>query len=129
MPEFTLDDDIFVKTIELEHKVTCFGYRIEDENNSIAFMTDTLPTNKTVEFALDVDYFIHEATFTEEHVELAKETKHTTFGQAIELGEKARAKQIYLTHFSPRIEDEEIKRLESEFGFISLHQAQKIEVK
>ena len=35
-----------MKTVELEHKVKCFGYRIEDDANSIAFMTDTLPTEK-----------------------------------------------------------------------------------
>ena len=128
MPEFTLDDDIFVKTVELEHKVKCFGYKIEDETNSIAFMTDTLPTNKTIEFAFNVGHFIHEATFTEEHAELAKESKHTTFNQAIELGKKAGAKQIYLTHFSPRIEDEEIEELEYKFNFISLHQCQKISI-
>ena len=127
-PEFSLDDDIFVKTVELEHKVKCFGYKIEDEANSIAFMTDTLPTNKTIEFALNVDHFIHEATFTEEHAELAKESKHTTFNQAIELGKKANAKQIYLTHFSPRIEDEEIEELEYKYNFISLHHSQKISV-
>jgi len=128
LPEFTLDDDIFVKTVELEHKVKCFGYRIEDESTSMAFMTDTLPTNKTIEFAFNVDHFIHEATFTEEHAELAKESKHTTFNQAIELGIKAEAKQIYLTHFSPRIEDEEIAELEYKYNFISLHPYQKISV-
>ena len=64
----------------------------------------------------------------EEHAELAKETKHTTFNQAIELGKKAEAKQIYLTHFSPRIEDKEIEELEYKYNFISLHPCQKINV-
>ena len=127
-PEFTLDDGIFIKTVELEHKVKCFGYKIEDGSNSIAFMTDTLPTNKTIELAFNVDHFVHEATFTEEHAELAVESKHTTFIQAIELGKKAKAKQIYLTHFSPRIKDDEIEKLEYKYNFISLHPRQKITV-
>ena len=126
MPEFMLDDDIFVKTVELEHKVKCFGYRIEDESNSVAFMTDTLPIDQTIEFALDVDHFIHEATFLDEHIDLSEETKHTTFSQAVKLGGVSQAGQNYLTHFSPRIKDQEIEDLEKEHNFISLHRAQKV---
>ena len=124
-----LDDVIFVKTAPLEYEVKCFGYRIEDESTSMAFMTDTLPTNKTIEFSSHVSHFIHEATFTEEYAKLAEEVKHTTSNQAIDLGKKANAKQIYLTHFSPRIEDEEIEELEYKFNFISLHRSQQIKVK
>ena len=129
LSEFSLDDDIFVKTAQLKHKVDCTGYRIEDENTSLAFMTDTLPIDRTKEFAYGVDHFIHEATFLDQHLELSEETKHTTFSQAIKLGQESEVGQIYLTHFSPRIEDEEIERLESELGFTSLHRSQQIKVK
>ena len=126
--KFTLDEDISVKTVKLNHKLYCTGYRIEDENTSLAFMTDTLPIHKTKEFAYGVDHFIHEATFLDEHLELSEETKHTTFSQAVKLGQESKVGQIYLTHFSPRIEDKEIENLENELGFISLHRSQKINI-
>ena len=57
---------------------------------------------------------------------LASKTKHTTINQAIELGDKANVKQIYLTHFSPRIKDSELKILEKKYNFISLNNCQRI---
>ena len=115
-----------VKTTQLEHKIRCWGFRVEDEKQSIVFITDTLPTEQSIAFAEIADHFIHEATFTDNHSELAGETKHTTISQAIEIGEKAGVKHIYLTHFSPRIEDEELLKLEQKYNFIGLQHNQKL---
>ena len=128
LPEFTLDESISVKTIKLIHKLACNGYRIEDESTSVAFMTDTLPVDQTKEFAYGVDHFIHDATFLDEHSELSEETEHTTFSQAIKLGQESKAGQIYLTHFSPKIDDEKIETLECELGFIRLHRSKNINI-
>jgi ribonuclease Z len=117
----SLDNNIEINSIQLEHKVPCWGYRINDENQTIVFITDTLPLEKTIKFSKNADHFIHEATFTDNHAELSLETKHTTFSQAIELGNNANVKNIYLTHFSPRIEDEELIKLENDLGFINLY--------
>jgi len=122
----SLENNIEINSIQLEHKLPCWGYRIQDENQSIIFITDTLPLDEIINFSKNTDHFIHEATFTDNHTELALETKHTTFTQAIELGKKAKSKQIYLTHFSPRIEDDDLIKLENELGFINLFSQGKI---
>jgi ribonuclease Z len=127
-PKLNLDNEIKVNSIELEHKVPCWGYRIEDSLNSIVFITDTLPLLSSIEFSKEASHFIHEATFTDEQIELAIETKHTTFSQAVEIGQLAQVKNIYLTHFSPRISDEELKILEKKINFIGLHTRDKIEL-
>ena len=124
--DFNLNDNLSVKTLKLEHKIFCVGYRLNDNNNSIVFITDTLPIRKTIEFSLEAEHFIHESTFTDDNKTLALNTKHTTINQAVELGKKANVKQIYLTHFSPRIKNNEIKILENKYNFISLDKGQKI---
>ena len=123
---FDLNDRLSVNTIKLEHKILCFGYRINDGVNSIVFITDSLPIKETIQFSLKANHFIHEATFTDDNKLLASETKHTTINQAIVLGNKANVKQIYLTHFSPRIKDDEIKILENKYNFISLNKCERI---
>ena len=45
---------------------------------------------------------IHEATFEDSLAEDAKWKKHTTIGQAIDIGQKCGVWRTVLTHFSPR---------------------------
>ena len=45
---------------------------------------------------------IHEATFDDTLIEDAWAKKHTTTGQAIEIGQKCGVWRTVLTHFSPR---------------------------
>lgn len=116
-----LENGITVSSVEFIHKIPCLGYKFKDEKKSVLFITDSLPCDNVIKFAKNCTHFIHEATFTGEHKDLALETKHTTISQAIEIGKKANVKQIYLTHFSPRISDEEITKLENEFEFMGLN--------
>ena len=48
------------------------------------------------------DLLIHEATFTDDLADIAKEKRHSTFGQAIETGKLVGAKYTIITHFSQR---------------------------
>jgi ribonuclease Z len=71
---------------------------------SMAFVTDTRPTEKLAQFIEDVDLFICEASYgdPEDRVK-AIENKHMTFGEAAMLASAGRAKQLWLTHFSPAL--------------------------
>lgn len=85
---------------------------------SLAFITDTRPTRNLVEFATDVDLLICEATYGDPADRpKALENKHMTFAEAAALGAAARAKQLWLTHFSPALPNPDYFRKEAEAVF------------
>ena len=47
----------------------------------------------------------HEATFLEQHKDLAKKTKHSTAKEAAVIAKKAEVKQLMLGHYSNRYSD------------------------
>lgn len=128
-PEFELADGITVTTAEMKHKIPCWGFRLEDVKRSFVFVTDTLPCDNAVKLAQNADVLLHESTFKDEHHELAEETKHTTFSQAVKLSEDAGARDLYLTHYSPRIDEEELFSLSEENNFRIVHPSEKISLK
>ena len=127
--EFELEDGLKVSTQQMEHKIPCWGFKIEDGKKSFVFVTDTLPNDNTINLARDADVLLHEATFTDAHQELSKETMHTTVIQAGKLGEEAGVKNLYLTHYSPRIDDDELHKLSLLHSFIPVHPSEKISLK
>ncbi|HJZ90488.1 MAG TPA: ribonuclease Z [Gemmataceae bacterium] len=82
---------------------------------SFAFVTDTRPTRTLVEFVSDVDLLICEATYGDPADRpKAIENKHMTFAEAGTLGAAARARQLWLTHFSPALPNPEFFAKEAE---------------
>lgn len=61
-----------------------------------------MPNENLVKLGQDCDLLIHEATMEDDLIEEAKLKFHSTISQAIEMGEKMRAKFTLLTHFSQR---------------------------
>jgi ribonuclease Z len=72
---------------------------------AIAYCTDTRPCRASVELARGVDLLIHEATFTSDLSEEAREFGHSTARQAAEIAREANARQLLITHFSTRYPD------------------------
>ena len=68
----------------------------------IAYCTDTIYCDTAVELARDVDVLIHEATFAHQDAQLAFERLHSTSTMAAQVAMMAGARQLLLTHFSPR---------------------------
>jgi len=75
------------------------------KGQSIAVILDSRYCNKAVEIAKDAQVIICEATFLEEHKNLAKKYMHMTAKEAAMLAKEANAKMLILTHFSARYTD------------------------
>jgi len=68
----------------------------------VVYTGDTRPLDKVVEIAKNADLLIHDASFTIDLLEWAKETKHSTAREAAEIALKARVKKLVLMHISAR---------------------------
>ena len=71
----------------------------------VVYTGDTMYNENLVGFAKGADLLIHEATFTSELAELARQYSHVTAKEAAEIAKKANVKKLLLTHFSPRYKD------------------------
>lgn len=68
----------------------------------IAYCTDTVYCDNAVSLAQDADVLIHEATFAHQDADLAFQRLHSTSTMAAQAALTAGAKQLIMTHFSPR---------------------------
>jgi ribonuclease Z len=75
------------------------------QGKAIAYCTDTRPCAGSVELAQDVNLLIHEATYTEELTEEARDYGHSTAAQAARIARDSGAQQLLITHFSTRYPD------------------------
>lgn len=69
---------------------------------TIALTGDTAPCHSTVAAAADADLLVHDASFSEEEVQRAAETGHSTVGQAAAVAREAHVKMLALVHISSR---------------------------
>lgn len=70
----------------------------------VTYCTDTRPTDGIAKAAEGADLFICEGMYAEEEkLAKARQYKHMTFYEAAELAQKAGAKELWLTHFSPSL--------------------------
>ena len=108
-PKLNLPDSIQITSMEMEHKITCWGYKVSDGRKKIVFITDTLYSSNAVKLAKNSDVLIHEATFEHDMKKKALDHFHTTNIQAMEIADEAQVKRLILTHFSPRLSDKDIQ--------------------
>ena len=76
----------------------------ERKGIKLTYCTDTRPVSQIWENAKDADLFICEGMYGEPGKEAkAVEYKHMTIYEAAELAKKAKAKEMWLTHYSPSL--------------------------
>ncbi len=88
-----------------------------DVPKSYAYCSDTICNWAYIDHIKDVDTLYHEATFTHDMLERAKDTYHTTALQAGEIAVRANVKQLLLGHFSARYRELEPLLAESQSVF------------
>ena len=74
----------------------------------IGISGDTRPTEKLQEFFKNSDYLSFDCTFSDDLKDRAIETNHSTAKEAAELAKNANVKNLILTHFSARYNDESV---------------------
>lgn len=75
---------------------------------SVVFSGDTAPCPYYLQAAHDADLLICDATYAlPEQEDQARQWGHSTFEQSASLAAQARAKRLWLTHYSPMITDPE----------------------
>jgi ribonuclease Z len=73
---------------------------------SLAYVTDTRPTPRLPSFLKGVDLVVCEGTYgSDEDLPKAARNRHMTFREAAELARDAGAGGLWITHFSPALED------------------------
>ncbi|GGD63909.1 ribonuclease Z [Paenibacillus nasutitermitis] len=77
----------------------------------VTILGDTKPCGNAVILAQGADLLVHEATFGAGMEEKAEAYGHSTVLQAAEIAAKAGVRQLLLTHFSSRFDDEAVEKL------------------
>lgn len=79
-----------------------------------AYCSDTIFNPDIIPIIENVDLLYHEATFGEDELLRAKETFHSTAGQAAEIALRAKAKRLVIGHYSARYEDLSVLKEEAD---------------
>lgn len=81
---------------------------VKEPGRKIVYATDTRPTADTIKAAANADIFIHEATYSDLEIALAKQRMHSTAVESATLAKRAKAKALVLTHPSARYKDDAV---------------------
>ncbi len=93
----------------LEHPGGSIGMRLDMQDKSMAYVTDTVarPESGYVRQIADVDLLLHECYFTDDFQALAEKTGHSWLSAVTEIVRTCHARKTALIHLSPLAETSE----------------------
>ena len=117
--DLVINSNTQIKYTNHSHPNTATSYRVETNNQSIVYTTDcehpVKNLNKNViEIAKNSDMLIHDSHFSNKDLEKFKGWGHSSYGEAIDVANKANVKTLVLFHYSPNYNDDEVSRIEKE---------------
>ncbi|KAK6749524.1 hypothetical protein RB195_001874 [Necator americanus] len=83
-----------IKAVQVHHTRMANGFIFGVGGKRVVFSGDTKPCDLLVEEGQGADLLIHEATFEDGHEADALKKKHSTMGQAVEIGRKMKAHHV-----------------------------------
>jgi len=103
---------------QVPHVGTTLGFRIEDGESTVAFVSDhQAPDDRAqvdaavLELCDRADLVIHDAQYTEEEFRAKATWGHSTIGYAVHVAAEAGARRLALFHHDPRHTDDDLDRL------------------
>ena len=96
-----------ISTFEMDHTIPCLGYRVNSNGRIISFTGDTQPCGSLEELGRRADLFIHEATFLQKDLAIARPPKHSTPKDAASAAALAKSEKLVLTHVNDDYEKPE----------------------
>ncbi|MEQ1571357.1 MAG: MBL fold metallo-hydrolase [Myxococcota bacterium] len=106
-----------VRAAEMTHPNGVYCYRIEAAGHSVVFATDVEHGDaldpRLVDLARGADLLIHDAQYTDAEYPSRRGWGHSTWEQALELADTARAGRVALFHHDPLRTDPELAQIES----------------
>jgi phosphoribosyl 1,2-cyclic phosphodiesterase len=105
-----------VRAADLAHKGgRTFGYRVEDDLGSVAYLPDHGPVQgcsaEARELIAGADVLLHDAQFLESERAVADEYGHATVDEAIRLATEAGVRLLVLFHHAPTRTDDDLDEL------------------
>ncbi len=126
--------NICVKRTPINHPGGGYGYRIEEDGTSCAYVTDNElePPEKVsttydqwVEFCRGVDVLIHDAQYLDSDMPHKHGWGHSTVSQVWQLALSAQVKTLVLFHHDPLRTDSELEEIQVQSeAFFRAHKAQ-----
>ncbi len=121
MQSFDISPEIHVKTIPLVHPGGATAYRIEYNNKSFAYVTDTehqpgQTNHQIVDFIRDVDAFVYDASLTDDELPDYEGFGHSTWQEGLRIAKLANAKKYFAFHHMPFRSDVELDKIEAEIN-------------
>lgn len=115
--EYDISPYCTIKTFACNHSDLTLGYRLQSEEKSICYITDTelgTDTNtELAEFIDSADILILDSAYTDdEYTEAKTGWGHSTWQQAVKLSVAAKIKKLVLFHHSPDRTDLELDIIE-----------------
>jgi phosphoribosyl 1,2-cyclic phosphodiesterase len=101
------------------HPGTALGYRIMHQGKSLVFSTDTehfhnVIDKRVVELSEGADVLVHDAQYTDEEMPSRLGWGHSSWRQAVQVGQEAKVKKLILFHADPERTDEGAFAIEAE---------------
>jgi phosphoribosyl 1,2-cyclic phosphodiesterase len=110
-----------VTALEVPHTDTTFGYRVERNGVSIAYVSDhqqpadsTSVSDAVIELCRDVDVLIHDAQYTPDEFAKKPTWGHCTVAYAVRVAAASGARRLVLFHHDPSHDDATLDRLAAE---------------
>lgn len=108
-------DGVTIDTVPLNHPQGGFGYRFQEGDTKIVFITDnelrsrkSAHTKRCIRFCEGADILIHDAQYTPEEIDERRGWGHSDFPSTVDLAVKASVSRLILFHHDPSRKDREV---------------------